>query len=281
MINLKKIVEKANIDYHTTFAEIYDTSQPHFKLENQKQVQELIEKYAKQSGKERLLDLGCGTGFILELAKNCFNNLYGIDITPAMLNLAKEKFNKENVTNIQLLEASSDKIPFPENYFNVVSGYSFLHHLPNLNNTLKESYRVLKKGGTLFTDLDPNYYFWQSMKEALKLKNVSPALKTEINSICDMPGDVQKIVKGLKTETIKKSEYIESSKGGFKEEQLYLNFKKAGFNKINIHYHWFWQEGKIIRDLSLKNALYFEDHLREALPTTRSLFKYIRIVAIK
>lgn len=276
----KESIQKANIDFHTKLAEYYD-EQPHFSDENQKQVKKLMKKYSAKTTGKRLLDLGCGTGFILLLAQPYFKELYGIDITQAMLDLATSKFKKQKIKNIELSLESSDKLSFPDSYFDVISAYSFLHHLPSLLPTLKESYRVLKKGGIFYSDLDPNYYFWRAIKTAAKEKKVSALLKIDINSICDMTAGYKDIDKELNPETIRKAEYIESTKGGFKEEFVKKMFKKAGFRNVNLEYHWFWQEGKVTKDLSLDNALYFERHLCAALPITRALFKYFKIEATK
>lgn len=56
---------------------------------------------------------------------------------------------------------------------------------------------------------------------------------------------------------------------------------EVGFKYIQYEYTLYWQQGKVIRDLSLDIANYFENHLRSSLPVTRGFFKYVRIVAIK
>ena len=87
---------EANIDYHTKLVKIYEKSQPHFRPENQKKIKKLLKLFAQKTGGKELLDLGCGTGFILELAHPYFKKLVGIDITPAMLKAAERKFRRSN-----------------------------------------------------------------------------------------------------------------------------------------------------------------------------------------
>ena len=280
--NKKALVQEANIRHHTKVAEIYDQTQPHFRPENVIQVRTRIEKFAKTSGGKRLLDVGCGTGFILSLAHSCFEEVYGIDITPAMLDRAASKLREQKVNNVKLIRASSDKLPFPDLYFDVVTAYGFLHHLPTLLSTFSEVYRVLKDGGVFYADLDPNYYFWESMKSLPSDgRSVSELLETERESICNMVEEVQ-IVAGndLDSNTIKMAEYLKTQ-GGFKEEEVKELLHKAGFKDIYYEYTWYWQQGRVIRDLSLDAALYFENHLRSALPLTRGFFKYVRMDAIK
>ena len=279
--NKKVCVLEANIRYHSKLVETYDQTQPHFRPENVIQVRTRIEKFAKTTGGKRLLDLGCGTGFILSLAHLCFEEVYGVDIAREMLVKAASKLREQKVNNAVLLRASSDVLPFPESYFDVASAYGFLHHLPSLLPTFREVYHVLKDGGIFYTDLDPNYYFWDSMNSLPSDGSIPELLEIERKSVCDMIKEVQNIVgNDLDNDTIKTAEYLKT-KGGFKEEVVKKLLCKAGFKDVHYEYTWYWQQGRVIRDLSLDAAIYFENHLRCALPTTRHFFKYIRIEAVK
>lgn len=281
MPKIKKAIEQSNIVYHTQLSKNYDKTQPHFNRENVIQVQSRLKEYSRLTGGKRLMDLGCGTGFILEIAKPYFKELYGIDITPSMLKIAEDKFKNVKGKTMKVILANSDKVPFGDKHFDVVTANGFLHHLPNLYPTFKEAYRILKNGGVFYGDQDPNYYFWQSMYSIRHEENISPELKIERDSVCKMSERVQGC-EGitLSSKTIEMAEY-QKTKGGFKEELVKAQLKKAGFKKINYEYFWFWQEGAVIRNLSLKAGLYFEDHLRKALPITRQFFKYVRIIAYK
>lgn len=274
---IKSKVYKANIEYHSNLADSYDATQPHFKKENVKQVRNRLKHLSKFATDPKLLDMGCGTGFVLELAQDYYSELYGIDITPAMIEKAKSKFK---TNKIKLLIASSDNLPFEDSYFDVATAYGFLHHLPKLIDTFKEVYRVLKKGGIFYADQDPNYYFWEAIK-SLPDRNLSNIIDIERKSVCEMVAEVRNVVgKDLDRETIEMAEYLKS-KGGLKEEEIKENLYNAGFNDINHEYTWYWQEGKVIKDLSEKDAIYFENHLRLALPLTKTFFKYFRFEARK
>lgn len=91
----------------------------------------------------RILDVGCGTGIISELYPDL--DIIGIDISPGMLRFNKGKW----------LQASVERIPFPENSFDFVICRSLLHHLPDVHKGLAEIKRVLKPGGT-FTCWETN-----------------------------------------------------------------------------------------------------------------------------
>lgn len=280
--NNRTIVQNANILYHSKLAETYDQTQPHFSPENVTQVKSRIEKFAEKTNGKRMLDVGCGTGFVSSLSHSIFEEVYGVDITPAMLDIAASKFKEQCVKNVTLKQASTDDLPFMDSYFDVAVAYGFLHHLPSLFSTFSEVYRVLKNGGIFYSDLDPNYYFWESMNSLPEDgENISELLEIERKSVCNMSEQVQNVVgKSLDDETIEMAEYLKTQ-GGFKEEYIKDLLIEVGFKDIQYEYTWYWQQGKVIRDLSLDSANYFENHLRSALPVTRGFFKYVRIVAIK
>ena len=97
-----------------------------------------------------VLDAGCGTGSLavdLKL-KNPKVNLYTIDADPRILKIANNKF-KENNLEINIKKSLIQKLLFKDNYFDVVYNSLVFHHLNTeiKTATIKEIYRVLKKGG--------------------------------------------------------------------------------------------------------------------------------------
>lgn len=95
---------------------------------------------------DKVLDVGCGTGFISQLYPNF--DITGIDISDGML----------SHNSYTCIKASAEDIPFPENTFDFVVCRSLLHHLDNPGTGLKEAFRVLKPGGK-FVCWDPLHGF--------------------------------------------------------------------------------------------------------------------------
>ena len=91
------------------------------------------------------LDLGCGTGEMLKLIlqKDNSKELYGIDLSEKMLDVAKKKLPIQ----VKLLLGDSESLPFPDNTFDVVYCNDSFHHYPAPQNVLREVYRVLKQDG--------------------------------------------------------------------------------------------------------------------------------------
>ena len=105
------------------------------------------------NNKYKILDVGCGTGNSLNfLYRKGFRSLYGVDLSPNMIN--KAKLNNKN----KLFIASVEKLPFKSNFFDIVICTEAFHHFPNPKKSITEMFRVLKKGGLLYL-ADINFHF--------------------------------------------------------------------------------------------------------------------------
>jgi len=119
-------------------------------------IQGLKLKYTLQDLKNvsgRVLDVGCGGGNIARGIKKYRPDLevYGIDISQKAINVAKSRSGK-----VTFSVAPSEKIPFPDNYFDMVTMYDVLEHVDDPLLVLKEVRRVLKDSGVfhIFLPLD-------------------------------------------------------------------------------------------------------------------------------
>ena len=92
---------------------------------------------------DKILDVGCGIGFVSQLFPNF--QICGIDISDGMLINNPHKW----------IKAPAEQIPFPDNTFDYVVCRSLLHHLDEPLIGLMEMYRVLKSGGK-WVCWDPN-----------------------------------------------------------------------------------------------------------------------------
>ena len=101
---------------------------------------------------ESVLDVGCGTGTLaIALRQRCPDaRLVGLDADPEVLARARTKANAGG-HDVELVEAFSTAMPFPDASFDVVVSSLFFHHLrPDAKRaTLAEVTRVLKPGGRL------------------------------------------------------------------------------------------------------------------------------------
>src|SRR6476646_9891234 len=75
----------ANQQLHGALAHAYNTSEPHFRPENVAHVERKLQKLFSETAALRMLDLGCGTGFVIDIAKKYVKKIDGVDVTQDML----------------------------------------------------------------------------------------------------------------------------------------------------------------------------------------------------
>ena len=100
---------------------------------------------------KKLIDVACGTGDIAKLfvnATSCNSKVECVDPNKKMISLGKIKL--KNYKNISWNIASAEKLPFKDNQFDYYVISFGLRNTKNLNKSLSEAYRVLKKGGRFF-----------------------------------------------------------------------------------------------------------------------------------
>lgn len=125
-------------------AKIYDETNTAFYSKYPKISCRDVAERLKNTEYQSLLDIGCGTGYLIDLLQKQKNALYcGLDLSPEMLKMAKEKLSE----SVCLTEGSSDKLPYEDSSFDIVTCIQSFHHYPNPEKAMAEAYRVLKKGG--------------------------------------------------------------------------------------------------------------------------------------
>ncbi len=101
---------------------------------------------------ETVLDLGSGAGFDCFLAANVVGEtgrVIGIDMTPEMLEKARENARKGNYDNVEFRLGEIENIPAADNSVDVVISNCVINLSPDKSKVFGESFRVLKPGGRL------------------------------------------------------------------------------------------------------------------------------------
>ena len=92
---------------------------------------------------EFVLDIGCGTGVLFPYLAGW--KIIGLDFSLRMLDRAK----KNEQGSVSLVDADAQFLPFREDTFGHVIFFSALPHIEDKLQALRESHRVLKRGGTV------------------------------------------------------------------------------------------------------------------------------------
>lgn len=263
----------ANIKLHSATAKSYDHTQPHFREENVSRVASVLRQLSKEHPRGKVLDVGCGTGFILKIGGRYFNFIVGVDITKAMI----EQIRGPSKPDVLLADAFS--LSFRDNSFDVCTSYSFLHHLADYQSVLKEIHRCLKPGGTYYNDQDPNYYAFTELRKLKREEVASPLLRGEMRSV--NKSDLEGRGKGVSEKVAAMAEFHRKLRDGIREEDMRQALEKAGFSQIQFRYHWYLAQGTVLHEISPRTAAAVERHLRALLPVSRNLFKYFGFIAVK
>ncbi len=98
----------------------------------------------------KLLEVPVGTGV---LTMPVYRELPDAEITcldysADMMNAAKQKADRVGIKNITFLQGDVGALPFPDESFDIVLSLNGFHAFPDKEAAYRETYRVLKKGGT-------------------------------------------------------------------------------------------------------------------------------------
>ncbi len=97
-----------------------------------------------------LLDIGTGTGRMLELLGPRAQRAVGVDVSPEMLSIARDKLLNQKLSNAQVRLGDLYRLPFDDNAgFDAVLFHQVLHYLDDPGAAVMEAARVMTRGGRL------------------------------------------------------------------------------------------------------------------------------------
>jgi arsenite methyltransferase len=150
---------------------------------------------------ETVLDLGSGTGFDCFLAANKVGGkgkVIGVDMTPEMIEKAKENARKGNYGNVEFRLGENEKLPVLDNSFDAVISNCVINLSPDKGKTFQEAFRVLKPGGRFM------------ISDIVLLKELPKLIKESIEAYV-----------GCLSGAIMKEEYLEKIRAaGFEDVQV-------------------------------------------------------------
>jgi len=109
-----------------------------------------VTKIVSKNNPKQILDIATGTGDLaLMMSKLNPDKITGLDISPGMLEVGKQKIAKANLSDtIEMVVGDSENMPFDDNTFDAITVSFGVRNFANLDKGLKEIRRVLKPNGT-------------------------------------------------------------------------------------------------------------------------------------
>lgn len=136
-LSVKEFTEAAKI-YESGHAGIYEMCKDDYP--------QMLEELALEPF-EDVLDVGCGTGAVLELLHGEYpgKHLTGLDLTSKMIEAACAK----QLGNVRFVVGDAEALPFEPQSFDAVLCSNSFHHYPHPERFFAEAARVLRPGGRL------------------------------------------------------------------------------------------------------------------------------------
>lgn len=150
-------------------------------LGRRKIVRNLIAKFFKKTDSAIALDIGCGTGIVLNDLEE-YAVAVGIDVSEIAISLTKTRGHQN------LLCGDVCNLPFKDESFDLITTLGVLYNegVKSDNAAIMESYRVLKKGGVIIID-EAAFNFLQS-KHNISVGGVRRYSRSQLINKCEKCG---------------------------------------------------------------------------------------------
>jgi SAM-dependent methyltransferase len=136
--------------------------------------------------KSTVIDIGCGSGRFIKYLNGRYKKIVGLDPSSAIF-AADELLGKDD--NIELVQASTDNIPYPDGHFDFGYSLGVLHHIPDTQKALNDSVKKIKPGGYFLLYL---YYSLDNRSILFKLLfHLSNAIRWVVSKL---PAGIKKFV---------------------------------------------------------------------------------------
>lgn len=141
---------RAGEDAHKAIACDDSHTEGAFRASGERDVQLLLEGVSEiLPDRETVLEIGCGTGRLLEPLTRHFRRVFGVDVSGEMVSRGRQRL--AYLPQVQFFEIDGlGKLSFPDDAFDFCFSYITFHHIPIksvVRSYLQESNRVLKPGG--------------------------------------------------------------------------------------------------------------------------------------
>jgi len=164
---------------------------------------------------ETVLDLGSGGGldcFIAAKKVGKTGKVIGVDMTPSMIDRARENARKGNYDNVEFRLGEIEHLPVADNSVDLIISNCVINLAPNKENVFREAFRVLRPGGRLM------------VSDIVLLKELSDAIRENVQAYVSCIGGAimkDKYIEAIQNVGFQNIEIIEQS--NFSTTEFLLN----------------------------------------------------------
>ncbi|MFT4048852.1 MAG: class I SAM-dependent methyltransferase [Solirubrobacterales bacterium] len=154
-------IKDANISYHDAAAEEYDAKWgiDYGDLGRTQVALKTDKVLGRDAHFPRALEIGSGTGYLsLNMMQNgVIDEVVCTDISQGMLDVVEASAERLGFEKrVKTVHTEAEGLPFEDESFDLVFGHAIIHHLPDLQESFNEFFRVLRPGGMIFFAGEPS-----------------------------------------------------------------------------------------------------------------------------
>lgn len=152
----------------------------------------------------RLLDIGCGSGYAAAMATALGATVTGIDITPELIEIARER-----VPEAEFVTGRMDELPFNDESFDAAVGFNAFQFAIDPTGAVREAARTVKPGGLVAatTFAEPERNESTALHLALEpLRAEAPAAPAHLPYGLSTPGGLERLLAAASLETLESGE---------------------------------------------------------------------------
>ena len=146
-----------NIEMYRIFFEIQ--KKHWWFVARKKIIMDLIYRYLNKSSDIKILDIGCGSGLMLNVLEDV-GQTYGMDVSDEAINFSKQIFRGKVAKGFL-----PDQIPYQESFFDLITALDVIEHVEKDDDSLKAIYRLLVPGGKAVITVPAFMLLWSRFDE--------------------------------------------------------------------------------------------------------------------
>jgi len=159
-------------------------------------VETAVAAAAAEGARGALLDLGTGTGRMLQKIAPSFGRAVGVDANHAMLAVARANLEKAGLARVELRQGDIYALPFARGTFDLVVIHQVLHFLDDPGRAIREAAAMLQPGGRLIAvDFAPHEMEFLRTEHAHRRLGFAPAQiagwLSEAGLACDLAEEIR------------------------------------------------------------------------------------------